>query len=56
MGLGFTMGLTLIGLIREILVPAGFFSDFRSFPQSKVYSDHDLCYGTGSIPCTGIVW
>lgn len=34
MGLGFTMGLTIIGLIREIL-GAGTFSDFRSFPQSK---------------------
>ena len=43
MGLGFTMGLTLIGLFRELL-GAG----------QLVHTDHHLCYGTGSIPRTGM--
>ena len=51
MGLGFTMGLTIIGLIREILGAGTFFG----LPfLSAINSDHDFHHGTGSIPCTGI--
>lgn len=53
MGLGFTMGLTIIGLIREIL-GAGTFFGLPFLSAIKVYSDHDFHHGTGSIPCTGI--
>jgi len=52
MGLGFTMGLTIIGLIREILGAGTFFG--LPFLSAIKGSDHDFHHGTGSIPCTGI--
>ena len=64
MGLGFTVGLTTIGIIREILgsgrpAPCGtwcrnLFRTSVPFRNQRIYSDHDFHHGTGSIPCTGI--
>ena len=53
MGLGFTMGLTIIGLIREIL-GAGTFFGLPFLSAIKGFTPITIHHGTGSIPCTGI--
>ncbi len=52
MGLGFTMGLTIIGLIREIL-GAGTFFNIKIFGD-WFYTNHNLYHGTGSLPRTSL--
>lgn len=65
MGLGFTIGLTLIGMFRE-LIGKGISDYRRRQPPSEdirnrksnrrcacsIYADHNLCTCTGSILCT----
>ncbi|MFR6392291.1 MAG: electron transport complex subunit RsxE [Roseburia sp.] len=54
MGLGFTFGLTCIGIVREIL-GAGQLFGFQILLTEMVYTNQYLCYGTGCILGTGIL-